>query len=213
MKKQILFFAFAILFANFNAIGQEKGAEFGIKAGGNFSKYIGDLHPLQSKYKGVVGFYFGGFAKINLSENFKIQPELLFGLQGSKASLGEIAFREFANEPVTIIDVETKTSESSILIPFVVQYYATENFYFETGPQVGIIINSRTKITNVPSRFEWPDEIETDYDSFDFGITIGAGYKIVDKFNINARYYVGLIERNLSEVKSSVFSLGIEYGL
>ena len=51
-----------------------------------------------------------------------------------------------------------------------------------------------------------------EYDKFDLGINLGVGFNISKKIRSNARYFLGLLERD-NGIKSSTFSLGIEYNL
>lgn len=47
--------------------------------------------------------------------------------------------------------------------------------------------------------------------TFDFGIAMGAGYNITNALALNFRYFLGLAERDVSKMKSSVLKLGIEF--
>ena len=202
---------FIVLFILISSLsfGQEKKNVFGFKAGGNISKYIGNS---LTDYKGSFGFYLGGFSKFNITKRFKIQAEILYGLQGSKELTGEVEFRGTIEQEPIIINVERKTTESTFITPIVGQFYLTENLYLEAGPQVGLIINSKSIITNVPSELLDISEIKVNYDSFDFGVTIGMGFNLINNIGINTRYYFGLIERyNINNIRSSVWNLGIEY--
>ncbi len=147
-----------------------------------------------------------------ISDDFKIQPELIFAVQGSKfvnENLELIDTEGFSS----IVDFESNINESTIIIPIVAQYFVSENFYLEGGPQFGYIINRKEKITKDPFAdiSGTPTEpIDFDYDKFDFGLTFGIGYKFSEKISLNTRYFFGLIERN-NTIKSSVFNLGLEY--
>ncbi len=86
----------------------------------------------------------------------------------------------------------------------------------ETGPQFGYIINIKENIKESP--FEefgvnnTPIYILSDHNKFDFGLLIGAGYKLSNNLGLNSRFLFGLTERGDS-TKASVFNLGIEYTL
>ena len=211
MKKTKLIIGFLMLTICFNVYGQEKSTEFGLKTGINFAKYNGDL--IGAEYKGKVGFYVGGFANFKISDKFKIQPELLYALQGSNY-VSTIEVREDPSEPTVVGEFKVKSNESTISIPIVAQYFVVEKFYFEAGPQIGIIISHKDEVIESPT--DDPSFYDTsgiDYDTFDFGFAVGAGYKLSEKFNVNFRYFFGLIERDFSKVKSSVLNLGVEYKL
>ena len=187
--------------------------EYGIKAGPNLSKYIGDL-LLDDEYNYRFGFYVGGFTNFNINEKFKIQAELLFAQQGTNLVTKDVEIIESQDKSPIFGDFKTKIVESTLLIPVLAQFYVNENIYLEAGPQFGYIVNRDEEITESPTGDPiFNNEADFDYDKFDFGFSIGSGYELNDKVTINLRYYFGLIERDFSEYKSSVFNLGVEYRL
>ncbi|MBL0682096.1 porin family protein [Aquimarina mytili] len=194
---------------------QEKNIQFGLKAGANYAQYFPDIETRDItllEYKKKFGFYIGGFAKINLSEKFKLQPELLFAIQGSKTLNEGIEIFIPQNQVLIVGDFRTNISETTLLAPIVLQYYATGNFYLEAGPQLGFIIDTKEKVKEDPFNQINNQTFDLDYDTFDVGLTAGAGYKLTEHFGVNARYFFSLTERN-SVIKSSIFNLGIEYQL
>lgn len=188
----------------------------GFKAGANYSSYtpryiIPGIEDV--RYDRRFGFYLGSFVNFEISNDFRIQPELIFAVQGSKFVNENIEIFDSDDFNSTFVDFESNINESTIIIPIVAQYIISENFYLEGGPQFGYIINRKEKITK--NTFDdvsgTPTEpIDFDYDKFDFGLTFGIGYELTEKISANARYFFGLIERN-NTIKSSVFNLGIEY--
>jgi hypothetical protein len=148
-----------------------------------------------------------------ISDDFKIQPELIFAMQGAKFVNENIEIFDPNDSSSTLVDFESNINESTIIIPIVAQYFVSDNFYLEGGPQFGYIINRKENITKDPfaNISGTPTEpMDFDYDKFDLGLTFGIGYKISEKISVNTRYFFGLIERN-NTIKSSVFNLGLEY--
>lgn len=185
---------------------------FGLKAGMNLSKYSGNSASSNYKYK--PGFYAGGFANFNLGEKFELQPELLFALQGSNFVIEDIEVRESQDELPKRGDFKTKTTETTISVPVVARYFASKEFYLEAGPQLGIILDRKEEITESPS--DDPDinvVQEWGNNTFDFGLAMGAGYHFTNALTANFRYFLGLAERDVSKMKSSVLNLGIEFRL
>ncbi len=206
-----------LLFISLNA--QETNFKFGIKGGGNYAKYTVDLTSTgmdPSEFKRKIGFYFGGFVGIKVNEKIKIQPEVLFALQGAKILTEGIELRGGPNEIPIAGDFEANIDESIIIAPIAMQYFFTENFYMEAGPQFGYIINIKENIKENP--FEEFGVNNTtiyflsDYNKLDFELLIGAGYKLSNNLGLNSRFLFGLTERGDS-MKASVFNLGIEYTL
>jgi hypothetical protein len=82
MKKHILIILILLVSISVNA--QNPKMKFGIKSGINLSKYTPEMYVGNSRladYQGKVGFYIGGYTNIEISDKFKIQPELLFSNQ------------------------------------------------------------------------------------------------------------------------------------
>ncbi|MCG9793258.1 porin family protein [Flavobacterium algicola] len=214
MNKHFFLLVFVFLTFINNVIAQNTDMAIGLKAGTNYSSYtpryiISGIEDV--RYDRKFGFYLGGFANFEISDDFKIQPELIFAVQASKFVNENIELTD-TNGFSSIVDFESNINESTIIIPIVAQYFVSESFYLEGGPQFGYIINRKEKIIKDPfaAMSGTPTEpLDFDYDKFDFGLTIGIGYKFSEKINLHTRYFSGLIERN-NTIKSSVFNLGIE---
>lgn len=188
-------------------MAQSNQFEFGIKGGANFSKYSGTL--VVGDYNHKFGFYAGGFGNYSISDKLKIQPEVLFALQGSN-----FAFNDFRATPDSYpIDFKTAITETTISIPIVLQYYVVNRFYLEDGPQVGIILDIKEKLKSPSDDGDFGEIPIGDYDTFDFGLAAGLGYDLTENLSLNFRYFLGLIERDVIEMKSSVLNLGLEYKL
>src|SRR5690606_11116384 len=162
---------------------------------------------------GKIGFYFGGFADMGITEKFKVQPELLLAMQGARFVLKDIEFRDDANNEPKVGDLEKSINESTILLPIMAQYHLNETFYVEAGPQFGFILSNKEKIITSPTddpNFNAPST--ADPDTFDAGVAFGAGFKLTESLVLNARYYFGLIKPDYG-IYSSVLNFGFEYSL
>ena len=228
MNKHLFLLVFVFLIFNNKVKAQNADMTIGFKTGANYSSYkpkyiISGIEDV--RYDRKFGFYLGGFLNFEISDDFKIQPELIFAVQGAKfvyeniELIGTNGFNSIVDIVVfesnfsSIVDFESNINESTIIIPIVAQYFVSESFYLEGGPQFGYIINRKENITKDP--FEGisgtPTEpMDFDFDKFDFGLTFGIGYNFSEKISLNTRYFFGLIERN-NTIKSSVFNLGLEY--
>lgn len=71
MKKLILLVAIALFTFNVNA----QGVDFGVKAGANFASIGGDD---TDDFGTRTSFHFGVTAGISVSDNFSVQPELVY---------------------------------------------------------------------------------------------------------------------------------------
>ena len=215
MNKHLFLLVFVFLIFNNNVKAQNTDMAIGFKSGANYSSYtpryiISGFEDLRYDIK--FGFYIGGFANFEISDEFKIQPELIFAIQGSKFVNENLELTD-TNGFSSIVDFETNINEFTIIIPIVAKYFVSESFYLEGGPQFGYIINRKENIIKDPFAdiSGTPTEpMDFDYDKFDFGLTFGIGYKFSEKISVNTRYFFGLIERN-NTIKTSVFNLGLEY--
>ncbi|QAA80351.1 PorT family protein [Aequorivita sp. H23M31] len=215
--KKITFIIGLTLLAT-NIFGQNTSTEYGLKAGINYSKYTPNIEIKGIDivdFNGKFGFYLGGFVNFGFSDIIKLQPELIFAIQGTNTSQ-EIEIRFSPHQEPVFGELKTRITESTISIPIMLQIYPTKNFYIEIGPQLGYIVSTKEKVTDNPfPEFESPFGASEDCpncDKFDLGASLGIGYNFTRLIGINARYYAGLIERNKT-IKSSVINLGINYKL
>lgn len=183
MKKVLLVAALAVSGLSANA----QDMSFGVKAGANFATLSGDdAGDVDMK----VGLHIGGVAEFMLSEQFAIQPELLFSMQGY--SVEDVNF-----------------NLNYINVPISAKYYFTEGFSAHLGPQIGFLMSA--KATDGDNDVD----IKDGYSSIDYGVNIGAGYKLESGLFFNARYYFGLADIPDTDadvkVKNSVIQVSVGY--
>tara|TARA_Y100000385_G_C13063950_1_gene625787 strand:+ start:1044 stop:1655 length:612 start_codon:yes stop_codon:yes gene_type:complete len=174
--KKILLLTF--LLGAFTTNAQE--VTFGAKAGLNISSFAGDE---TEDYDSRTSFHLGATAEIAISDIFSVQPELLFSSQGIKTEFSEPGY----------------SSEGSIVtnyihIPVMAKYYVTEGLSLEAGPQIGFLMsaNSEGSSTVNGETESYDNDIKEDLSSLDFGLNIGAGYKLDSGLNFALRYNLGL---------------------
>ncbi len=173
----------AHLFAQEKEIAKQ-GAEYGIKAGINFAELWGkDALPASDR---KVGYSFGAYATYKIAKNLKLQPEVIWSLQGESSESSGRYKISYINIPVML-----KWNEGK--------------FYYELGPQLGVLtINTSKSI---------PDELKLEnFETFDFSVNAGLGYRLAEDWTIGIRYCQGLT--NIVEgrdLKNSVLYLGLAY--
>lgn len=180
--------------------------QFGVKGGVNFSTVSNSdnlAEGVDSKSK--IGFQAGLFMNAPIGENFSVQPEVLYNSLGAKLTGND----EIGN------DGSLRLNLDYISVPVMLQYNATPSFYLEAGPQFSFLVDSKLK-TEVNGETESVDLDNDDFNSFDFGIGLGAGYWFVPNFGINARYVAGFTDvakNNDSDTtyKNNAFHLGLAY--
>ncbi|MCY2687623.1 porin family protein [Salinimicrobium sp. TH3] len=215
--KKISILSLALIFSiSIHSYAQNSALEFGIIAGGNYSKFTPNFEVNGREYgdyQRKSGFYLGGFLNKRISEKFYFHPELHFALRRTDFLIKgvEITGHEVGS---IVLDFETNITESVIAVPLIMRYYFTGSYYVDAGPQAGFIIDRDEKLENDPIEQPGNQEVITDYDydNFDLGLNLGTGYNLTEDLIINGRYFFGIVERDNS-IKSSVFSLGLEYKL
>jgi hypothetical protein len=157
---------------------------FGVKGGLNIANITGG----DADRNNLLSFHLGGVAEIPVSEKFSIQPELLYTRQGS--------------ETENIVKIKL----DYLALPIMAKYYVTNNLSIEAGPQAAFLVRDKADFNN--SNLEG----ELDANTFDFGLNIGAGYKLPSGFFTQLRYNYGVtvIAEN-PDLKNSVFQLSVGY--
>jgi hypothetical protein len=202
-----------LLFSISTIFGQERNGSLGIKGGANYGKYTPNQNLIE--YNNLLGFYVGGFYNIQIEPKLQFQPELLFALQGSKIKTKDNLLTDINGNPIpytSTFDFEYEIYELTISVPLPIKLYVSKEFYIESGPQFGFIVNR--KITASQYLLDGNDNsfVKLGGDNFDFGVCLGTGYDINKQISLNIRAYTGLIKRD-NDIKSIVLNFGIEYNL
>ncbi len=193
MKKIVL--VLAIIAATTYAADAQ--IRFGLKAGLNGYDFKGDdLDDYETK----LGLHFGGLVNIPVSENFSIQPELLYSDEGGKYS--ESGYTD-------------KYNLSYLNIPILAQLNTSSGFYAEVGPQVGFLLSAKNKWEYEGE--EDSEDVKEYFKGINFSAAIGAGYRHSSGFGIGARYNLGLanvLDEDTTEgssAKLSGFQVGVSF--
>ncbi|WP_418263016.1 porin family protein [Flavobacterium faecale] len=185
----------ALCFAHFSAIfAQENTADkshVGIKGGYNLAavNFDGDGETDQRH-----GFHIGLYGESFVSDNFAIQPEVMFSQQGYVVNNGNSKFTQKLNY---------------INVPLMFKAYPADNFFFEIGPQVGFAVTHKEEYSGPL----FSSSNEYDPRKFDWGMNFGLGLKSDSGISIGVRYHLGLgelYEENKTFNRVWQFSLGID---
>ncbi|PUB27460.1 putative outer membrane protein [Elizabethkingia sp. YR214] len=197
MKKLLL--GLGIVIGTMTFAQSSAGPRFGIKAGGNLSSIT--ANDSKSKF----GFYAGAFMNAPISAEFSIQPEIVYSLQGAKAN----GTYEIEGYRIT----NMKQNLGYINVPVMIQYNATPELYLEAGPEFGFLVDAKAK-GDVNGR-SFDGNNKDSFNTFNFGLGLGLGYKFTSNLGINARYVAGLtnIAKNSGgeTAKNTNFQLGLGY--
>jgi hypothetical protein len=160
--------------------------QFGVKAGVNLANFD---YSGSDNASSKAGLNIGALAHIHLNENWAVQPEAVFSMQGAE------------------ID-NSKAKVNYINIPVLAQYMFANGFRLQTGPQLGILTSAKGKVGDVEV------DVDNAYKSTDIGWAFGAGYLFPGSgIGVDARYNLGItdISKAPQDLKNRVWQFGLFY--
>ena len=161
------------------SVMQGQRVKFGVKTGLN----IATIHGSNvSNSEMIPRAYFGGYLNLDIANKFHFQPELIYSLQGYKMS------NYYAYNNI-------KDHLNYINLPLIFQYDVAKKIYVETGPQIGYLCGRKLSYTTNNYFYGSSNTSSTDasgLNKIDFGLNIGAGYRINHKFGISSRFFYGI---------------------
>ncbi len=215
MKK--FFFALALAAATIGS-ATAQGLTYGIKAGANYANLWGKNKPDGSTY--AFGFVGGLAVNYAINDLASLQVEGLFSQKGYKTT----DTKYFVTGPDGL-PLKVKAEGSQVLnyvdIPILVKIN-TSALFFEFGPQIGLLVNSKIKSDYKVKNDATGDVLtqysgDTDKDAiigyskvsnstggipnFDIGLIAGVGYNITSGLSFGIRYNAGL--KTLVDTKST----------
>lgn len=186
MKKVILV-AFVILLGS----NLEAQISAGLKLGTSFSSVQVSGGGVSISTSNRTAFNFGGYARIDLPSSFKLQPEFLYQGMG-----GTIDGATINNDYLTV--------------PILLQYAVTKNFSLEAGPQIGLLVSSKSQ----------GEDVKEEFKSSDLQMLVGASVGLTGKIGVGVRYGMSLSSIAKSsysdveaDVKNKAFSIMVSYKL
>ncbi len=189
MKK--LFVLASLVICVIVAKAQTGKAQFGVKGGLN----LANLQSPNTDYDSKSGLHAGLLAHIHVSNHFAVQPELMYSCQGTEYRNANQIFR---------------TNLSYLNLPVLAQYMVGTGFRLQTGPQLGFLLDAKSKVKDSETK----TDVEDNFKSTDFSWAFGASYLTNSGFGVDARYNLGLSNINDASspnVKNRVFQVGAFY--
>lgn len=164
-------------------------SNFGVKAGYNLASVTDDSG---NETDARSGFHVGLYSENFISENFSIQPEVMYSQQGFKI--------ENNNSTYTL-------ERDYINIPVMFKGYLAKTFFIEAGPQVGFAVSKKETLDTVIGDFE----NDSEPNSFDWGLNVGTGIK-VNAATIGLRYHFGMGDLyEDTDFKNRVFQISVGF--
>ncbi len=206
MKKIIL--SLAVLASAAGAANAQTGIKLGIKGGFNGSTFSG-TNSKGSEYK--AGFAAGVFANFGITDNFSIQPEVLYSQKG--ASIDDVTVNGVQLNGTTF-----KQTLGYLDVPIMFRYNVGadgKGFFIELGPQGSLVLHSK-QFTQVGSN-KTTDNTSTDQlNKVLIGYVGGIGYQITSGLQLGLRYTGDFAQiykdgNNNPNIHNSVFQFQVGY--
>lgn len=186
MKNKLFLLSIMVLGAAYTLTAQD--IRFGAKAGLNISNLSGESGL---SYNAKPGFHLGGVLEIPVSDAFMVQPEALISLQGSGGY--------FENDPKLWY----------LNVPVLGKFNIWDKLYIEAGPQVSLLLSDNLKDNRGGSQGNYFDS-----NSIDFGLAVGAGYRLDDNFYFQVRFNAGFVNAIKDQTsKNRVIQISVVYFL
>lgn len=184
MKKTILLVASVMFMHLLHA--QRNNVEFGIKAGINAANF--KIDPSFNS-NSRVSLHLGGLAHVHVSEHFAVQPELMISGQGAN------------------YEGNNEDKFTYLNLPLLAQAMFGDGFRLETGPQLGLLLNAKSKNGNAES------DIDNNFRKGDVSWAFGGGYLSHSGLGVDVRYNLGVsnISKLTPDVKNRVWQFGLFY--
>ena len=189
MKKIILVVSAVLL--STGAFAQERGFEWGIKAGLNLANVT---KVDDAKFK--PAFAAGVFGEYVINDYFGVQAELLYAMEGYKLKEGGI-------------DLTDK--RDYIQLPIFAKFYILKGLSIDVGPRFGYALSGKfdgTVAEGVDKQYYDKDGFK----KFDVSAVLGASYKFQFGLDVFARYNLGFTKVfDKSDVKNGAVLFGVGF--
>lgn len=210
MKKFIL--SLAVLASAAGAANAQTGIKVGLKGGFNGSTFSG-ADSKGSEYK--AGFAAGGFVNFGVSDNFSIQPELLYSQKG--ASIDNVPYVSGSSSGT---NGTYKSTLGYLDVPIMFRYNIGEDgkgFFVEAGPQGSFVLHRRDFTEDGGGKQIGSSATSTDdLNKVVLGYVGGVGYQITSGLQLGLRYtgdftQVYKQQNGAINVHNSVFQFQVGY--
>lgn len=178
---------FAVLLISGAAMAQP--ANIGIKGGVNAYTIKGDENL---NFDTKVSFHLGLLGHIHISQQFALQPELVYSGQGAQ---------------YTVAGQDANINLGYVNVPLLFQYMFDNGFRLQAGPQLGFLVSAKSEVNNNST------DVKDNFEGIDLGLGIGASYiNPTSNVGVDIRYNVGL--SNINENGSTnYYNRGLQAGV
>jgi len=180
---------------------------FGVKGGVSFYKGEMSYESVSIDMDAKMGLGLGGFVRFDVSEKFKVQPELVYLQKNSEFEMTDVDYKS-----------SSKIKLGYLSVPIMAKYFINENINIYAGPQVEFLLSAKDEWeeTDFGPTTSGEDDIKDDLKGINLGLGFGAGYELNNGLGFDARYVIDLtdlndMEDNPAEIKTKGFYIGITY--
>ena len=188
-----LIFCFGATFTNVQAqTNDSSNAQIGVKGGVNFSNmYTEDVDDNNV----LTGFNVGFFAKLPISNNIALQPEISYTGKGAELVYNNALVSGTAQFKLDYIEV-----------PLLLVVNVTKNFNIHAGPYAAYMVSAKTTNKSDSGSYNFEDNIDTDdFNKFDAGLAGGVGLDF-EPVSFGVRYNYGLTKIGKEDSSTSFSS-------
>lgn len=183
--KLLILTACSLLFIGHEVTAQH--TNIGIKGGLNAFTIKSDNNNVDTK----LGYHIGLIGHIHISNQFALQPELIYSVQGAK---------------YTVSGEEVNLHLNYVNLPLLFQYMFDNGFRLQAGPQLGFLASAKSEVN------ETNTDVKDSFEKMDVGLSVGASYvNPLSNFGVDARYNVGLTNIN-ENAGVEAFNRGFQVG-
>lgn len=174
----------------------EPGFKVGLKGGVQLSNlYVDNVDDENAKFGFQAGLYF----RNQITENFALQPELIYSLKGS-----EIAYSSFSIPGL----IEGGSGSYRFNLGYVelpvLAVVTVGAFSIHAGPYIALLTNANIKNVDDDGDIEEITSLDRDdFNTFDYGIAGGIGFNLPMGI-LGLRYTYGLNEIGKSDIAGRV---------
>ncbi|PBJ12653.1 outer membrane beta-barrel protein [Flavobacterium sp. ACN6] len=165
--KRIVFFT-AVFFAVLHTQAQVS-VKPGLRAGFSFST-ISEMH---ANYK--TDFYAGGFAAINITKHYALQPEINYTRQGSNDVARKYFDENTQTNKTEYLDLEINYLSLSVINKFTFR----PGIQLQAGPTLDLLLNDNLAVRKAQN---------------DLGLVLGVAYALPSGLTFEARFKKGLLD-------------------
>jgi hypothetical protein len=162
-----------------------QNSNMGIKGGLNFYNIYNENG---SMYDTKIGFHAGLLWHTHMSQNFALQPEVVYSLQGARRSGNSNLNLGYLNVPVLF------------------QLMFNNGFRLEAGPQIGFLVLAKSELSGTS------EDVRNNFKPLDVALAFGFGFIGSSGLGFDARYNHGVNSINDAGV-STITNKGFQVGL